>query len=128
VAEELRLDNSVVFLDHVPVEDLVLLYNAARMHVHPSFYEGFGLPPLEAMACGTPTIVANVSSLPEVVGDAGILVSPEHTEGWTVAMWRLLTDDSLHQELSEKGLKRAKLFSWEKAAGEALDLYRRLAG
>jgi glycosyltransferase involved in cell wall biosynthesis len=128
VAEELHLDNSVVFLDHVPIEDLVLLYNAARMHVHPSFYEGFGLPPLEAMACGTPTIVANVSSLPEVVGDAGMLISPEHTEGWTVAMWRLLTDDSLHQELSEKGLKRAKLFSWEKAAVEVLDLYRRLAG
>lgn len=128
VAEELRLDDTVVFLDHVPVQDLVLLYNAARMHVHPSFYEGFGLPPLEAMSCGTPTIVANVSSLPEVVGDAGLLVSPEHTEGWTVAMWRLLTDDSLHQELSEKGLKRAKIFSWKKAALEALDLYRRLSG
>jgi glycosyltransferase involved in cell wall biosynthesis len=128
VADELRLDDSVVFLDHVPVQDLVVLYNAARMHVHPSFYEGFGLPPLEAMSCGTPTIVANVSSLPEVVGDAGLLVSPEHTEGWTVAMWRLLTDDSLYQELSEKGLKRAKIFSWQKAALETLDLYRRLSG
>ncbi len=128
VAEELELNDTVVFLGHVPLEDLVLLYNAARMHVHPSFYEGFGLPPLEAMTCGTPTIVANVSSLPEVVGDAGLLVSPEHTEGWTVAMWRLLTDDSLHQEMSQKGLKRAKLFSWERAARETLNLYRRMSG
>jgi glycosyltransferase involved in cell wall biosynthesis len=128
VAEELKLDNSVAFLGHVPVEDLVLLYNGARMHVHPSLYEGFGLPPLEAMACGTPTIVANVSSLPEVVADAGMLVDPEHMEGWTVAMWRLLTDDTLHEELSEKGLKRAKVFSWEKAARDTLDLYKRLAG
>lgn len=127
VAEELELGDNVVFLGHVPVEDLVLLYNGACMHVHPSFYEGFGLPPLEAMACGTPTIVANVSSLPEVVGDAGLLVAPEHIEGWTVAMWRMLTDDALHAELSEKGLKRAKLFSWEKAARETLTLYKRLA-
>jgi len=128
VADELELGDSVVFLGHVPVDDLVVLYNAARMHAHPSFYEGFGLPPLEAMTCGTPTIVANVSSLPEVVGDAALLIGPEHTEGWTVAMWRLLTDDSLHAELAEKGLKRARLFSWEKAAQRTLDLYSRLAG
>jgi glycosyltransferase involved in cell wall biosynthesis len=128
VADELELNDAVAFLGHVPLEDLVLLYNGARMHVHPSFYEGFGLPPLEAMTCGTPTIVANVSSLPEVVGDAGLLVSPEHTDGWTVAMWRLLTDDSLHEEMSQKGLKRAKLFSWERAARETLALYRRISG
>jgi glycosyltransferase involved in cell wall biosynthesis len=79
------------------------------------------------MACGTPTIVANVSSLPEVVADAALLVAPENVEGWTVAMWRLLTDDSLHAELSEKGLKRAKIFSWEKAARMTLDLYKHLA-
>jgi glycosyltransferase involved in cell wall biosynthesis len=128
VADELELGDSVAFLGHVPLGDLALLYNTARMHVHPSFYEGFGLPPLEAMACGTPTIVANVSSLPEVVADAGLLIAPEHTEGWTVAMWRVLTDDSLHAELSEKGLKRAKVFSWEKAARQTLDLYKRLIG
>jgi glycosyltransferase involved in cell wall biosynthesis len=128
VADELELGDAVAFLGHVPVGDLALLYNAARMHVHPSFYEGFGLPPLEAMACGTPTIVANVSSLPEVVADAGLLVAPEHTEGWTVAMWRVLTNDSLHAELSEKGLERAKAFSWEKAACQTLDLYKRLIG
>jgi len=126
VTDTLKLNDDVLFLGHAPMHDLVLLYNAARVHVHPSFYEGFGLPPLEAMICGTPTIVANVSSLPEVVGDAGLLLAPEDVEGWTVAMWRVLTDESLHSELAEKGLKRAQLFSWEKAARETLDLYQRL--
>lgn len=125
-AEALDLGDHVRFLGHIPTEDLVLLYNAARVLVHPSFYEGFGLPPLEAMRCGTPTVVANVSSLPEVVGDASLLVAPDDVEGWTVAMWRVLTDESLHAEFSEKGLKRAELFSWEKAARETLDLYQRL--
>ncbi len=126
VTESLNLGDEVAFLGHVPTEDLVLLYNTAEALVHPSYYEGFGLPPLEAMACGTPTIVANVSSLPEVVGDASLLVAPDHVEGWTVAMWRVLTDDSLHSELSAKGLKRAQLFSWKKAARATLDLYKRL--
>lgn len=126
VAETLNLGDDVTFLGHVPIEDLVMLYNAAQVHVHPSFYEGFGLPPLEAMACGTPTIVANVSSLPEVVGDASVLVAPDDVEGWTVAMWRVLTDGSLRAQLSEKGLKRAQVFSWKKAARETLDLYKRL--
>jgi glycosyltransferase involved in cell wall biosynthesis len=126
VTETLKLNDDVLFLGHVPMNDLALLYNAARVHVHPSFYEGFGLPPLEAMSCGTPTIVANVSSLPEVVGDAGLLVDPEDVEAWTVAMWRVLADKSLHSELAEKGLKRAQLFSWEKAARETLGLYSRL--
>ncbi len=126
ITETLRLNDDVLFLGHVPTNDLVLLYNAARVHVHPSFYEGFGLPPLEAMSCGTPAIVANVSSLPEVVGDAGLLVAPEDVEAWTVAMWRVLTDESLRSELTKKGLKRAQLFSWEKAARETLRLYQRL--
>ena len=73
-----------------------------------AYYEGFGLPPLEAMACGTPTIVSNVSSLPEVVGDAALLVNPRDTEEIAVAMHRLLTDDELHAELREKGIQRAR--------------------
>jgi glycosyltransferase involved in cell wall biosynthesis len=95
VIEELNLSNIVRFLGAVPNEELVYLYNAAKLFVLPSFYEGFGLPPLEAMACGTPVIVSNVSSLPEVVGDAGILVNPEDVEGLTVAMWRVLGDNNL---------------------------------
>ncbi len=126
LTEKLNLKDEVLYLGRVSVQDLLLLYNAAQLLVHPALYEGFGLPPLEAMACGTPTIVAHVSSLPEVVGDAALLVDPEDECAWTVAIWRVLTDDSLRAELREKGLKRARLFSWEKAARETLGLYRSL--
>ena len=127
LVEELRFGGRVRFLGRVPLRDLVLLYNAAWMHVHPSYYEGFGLTPLEAMACGTPTIVSNVSSLPEVVGDAGLLVNPEDPEELAVAMWRLLSDSALRDTLREKGLRRAALFSWEKAARQHLEVYRQVA-
>jgi len=100
----------------------------AQVLVLPSVYEGFGLPPLEAMACGTPVIAANVSSLPEVVGDAGILVDPTATDELTVAIWRALSDQALRQELIAKGYRRAACFSWERAARETLELYRRVAG
>jgi glycosyltransferase involved in cell wall biosynthesis len=125
VIEELKLSDTVRFLGGVPNEELIYLYSAARLFVLPSFYEGFGLPPLEAMACGTPVIVSNVSSLPEVVGDAGILVNPDDVEELTVAMWRVLTDENLRREMYEKGLRRAKTFSWERAARETLAKSRR---
>ncbi len=128
LVNRLGLARRVHFLGRVSDEELVWLYNAGRMLVFPSFYEGFGLPPLEAMACGMPVIVSNVSSLPEVVVDAGLLVDPTNTDELTVAMWRLLSDDALRQELIAKGLKRAALFSWERAARETLALYRRVAG
>jgi glycosyltransferase involved in cell wall biosynthesis len=122
----LKLTDSTFFLGRVPDDDLHKLYVGARCHVHPAYYEGFGLPPLEAMACGTPTIVSNVSSLPEVVGDAAVLVNPRDTEEIAVAMHRLLTDDDLHAELSEKGLQRARTFRWEKAALRTLEVYRQV--
>ncbi len=122
--EELGLEERVHFLGRVPDQDLRRLYVAARCHVHPAFYEGFGLPPLEAMACGTPTIVSNVSSLPEVVGDAALLVDPNNWEEIAVAIHRLLTDQDLHAELRAKGLERAKVFSWRRAARETLEVYR----
>jgi glycosyltransferase involved in cell wall biosynthesis len=124
----LNLDDRVRFVGRVPSEDLLYLYNAAQLLVHPSFYEGFGLPPLEAMTCGTPIIASNVSALPEVVGDAAILIDPHDVEGLTVAMWRVLTDQDLRASLAAKGLKRAKMFSWQRAAQETLDLYRRVVG
>ncbi len=124
---KLGLQERVRFLGSVSPEDLLGLYNAARLLVHPAFYEGFGLPPLEAMACGTPVVVSNTSSLPEVVGDAALLVEPTDVDGMTVAMWRLLSDEALRQEMIDKGLKRARLFSWRKAALETLDIYHRLA-
>lgn len=122
--ERLSLEDDVLFLKKVPVADLLHLYNAARVLVMPSFYEGFGRPALEAMACGTPVIVSNVSSLPEVVGDAGILVSPHDPEDIAVAIWRVLSDAQLREEMRAKGLSRATCFSWERAAQQTLDVYR----
>lgn len=123
-----NLADRVCFLGSVPSQELEYLYNAARVFALPSFYEGFGLPPLEAMSSGTPVVVSNVSSLPEVVGDAGLLEDPNDVEGWTVALNRVLTDDKLYAELSAKSLKRAQHFSWERAARETLNVYRQVAG
>ncbi len=122
----LKLSDSTFFVGRVPDSELHKLYVGARAHIHVAHYEGFGLPPLEAMACGTPTIVSNVSSLPEVVGDAALLVNPRDSEEIAVAMHRLLTDDALHAELCEKGLQRARTFSWEKAAQRTLEVYRQV--
>ncbi len=122
--ERLCLQDDVLFVKHVPTADLLHLYNAARALVMPSFYEGFGRPALEAMACGTPVIASNVSSLPEVVGDAGILVSPQEPEDIAVAICRVLNDAQLREEMRAKGLSRAACFSWEKAAQQTLDVYR----
>ncbi len=127
LVQRLDLARWVKFLGRVPDEELHKLYVAARCHIHPAHYEGFGLPPLEAMACGTPTIVSNNSSLPEVVGDAALLFDPHDMEEMAVAMQRLLIDDNLHAELSEKGLQRSRVFSWERAARRTLDVYRKVA-
>ncbi len=124
--DRLKLSDQVRFLGRVPSADLPFLYNAARLLVHPSFYEGFGLPPLEAMACGTPVVVSNVSAMPEVVGDAGLLVDPNDISEMTVGMYRVLTDDQLRQEMIHKGLARAACFSWDKAARQTLELYARV--
>ena len=121
--EKLNLQKDVIFTGYVPDEDLPALYNAADLFVYPSLYEGFGLPPLEAMACGTPVITSNTSSLPEVVGDAGIMVNPYDVDELANKMYEVLTNDGLGEELSKKGLERAKLFSWKKCAEEHLKVY-----
>jgi len=123
--EELGVQDRVFCLGRVPTVDLVWLYNTARAFAFPSFYEGFGLPPLEAMACGTPVVVSNVSSLPEVVGDAALKVDPEEVDELTVALWRLVSDEALRTDLIEKGLRRASTFSYEKMARETLAVYHR---
>ena len=123
---ELGLEENTFFLGRVTDEELHNLYVGARCHIHPALYEGFGLPPLEAMACGTPTIVSNVSSLPEVVNDAALLVRPDDHEEIAVALHRLLTDADLHTELSRKGLQQAALFSWDKAALSTLNVYQQV--
>lgn len=125
--DKYHLRERVCFLGSVDNESLASLYNAARVFALPSFYEGFGLPPLEAMACGTPVIVSNTSSLPEVVGDAGVLVDPNDVEAWSAALARVLSDPELHAEMSEKGKRRASLFSWERAARDTLSVYRKVA-
>lgn len=124
--EALDLEKHVAFLGRVPSEDLVYLYNATRLFVHPSFYEGFGLTPLEAMTCGAPVIVSNTAALPEIVGDAGMMINPHDIDGLTVAMWRMLTEEDLRQDHIDKGLKRAKKFSWEKAAEQTLEVYHKI--
>jgi len=127
LTEELGLGQDVIFLGRVSTEELLWLYNTAQLLVAPSIYEGFGLTPLEAMACGTPVVVSNVSALPEVVGDAGLLVNPKETDEIAVAIWRELTDEKLRKCLIQKGLKRAQQFSWEKAARQTLELYHSLS-
>ena len=122
----LGIEQQVIFTGFVPEDDLIALYNAAEIFIFPSLYEGFGLPPLEAMACGTPVISSNASSLPEVVGKAGIYIDPHSPEELTHAITTLLVDDALRQQLQGKGLERASLFSWENTARQTLDVYEKI--
>lgn len=125
--EELGLRERVQFVGYVEEEELPLWYAAANVFVFPSIYEGFGMPPLEAMACGTPVIASNSSSLPEVVGDAGITVPPHDPAGFAEAIDRVLSDAELRQELRERGLAQARRFSWRTTAERTLAAYQDVA-
>lgn len=125
--EELDLKKDVIFTGYVPDEDLVKIYNAADLFVFPSIYEGFGLPPLEAMACGCPVITSNTSSLPEVVGDAGVTVDPYDDKALADEMHRILSNDGFKTELSKKSLERAELFSWRQTAKETWNVYEEVS-
>ena len=114
------------FLGIVPEEDLPVLYSGSSVFVFPSLYEGFGLPLVEAMACGVPVIASNTSSVPEVVGDAALLVSPTEPEAFAEAILRVRSDDSLRKALIEKGLNRAAGFGWDRAASQLLDCFGRV--
>ena len=120
---ELGIAGSVIFTGFVEDEDLPYLYAGADFFVYPSFYEGFGIPVLEAMACGTPVIASNTSSIPEVAGDAALLVDPHSDAELSASILRLAGDERLRQELRERGLSRAALFSWEKTVNETLKVY-----
>jgi glycosyltransferase involved in cell wall biosynthesis len=124
---DLRLEDRVHFTDYLPQDDLPVLLTGARAFVLPSLYEGFGFPILEAMACGTPVICSNVSSLPEVAGDAAMLVNPLDTGQLASAMHRLLHDDALAKDLAARGLTQASLFSWERCAQQVLALLCQVA-
>ena len=124
LARDADLVDAVRFVGGASAEELLLLYNGALALAYPSLYEGFGLPPLEAMACGTPVLCADTSSLPEVVGDAGLLLPPLDVDAWAGTLARVVSDQGLRLELGRRGLARAALFSWRKAAAETLAVYR----
>jgi glycosyltransferase involved in cell wall biosynthesis len=123
LVNELRLSQETAFIGTVSAEELLWLYNAARFLAFPSLYEGFGLPPLEAMSCGTPVVATNAGSVPEVVGNAGLLVDPRDVDGWAEALARLWSDTALQEDLRTRGLERAAHFSWERAAQQTLEVY-----
>jgi glycosyltransferase involved in cell wall biosynthesis len=118
-----KLHKHVRFFGFVPDATLAILYRLARVFVFPSLYEGFGLPPLEAMASGTPVITSNVSSLPEVVGDAAMLIDPYQPDAIAGAMRRVLTEDRLHDDMRERGLIRAREFSWGRSVKRVREIY-----
>jgi glycosyltransferase involved in cell wall biosynthesis len=118
------LQSNVRFTGFVPDEDLPALYNGADLFCYLSLYEGFGLPVLEAMACGTPVITSNTSSLPEVAREAALLVNPYQVEDIVVAMRAVLSNHNLAQDLRERGLRRAAQFSWDRTARETIAVYQ----
>lgn len=117
------VEDRVIFTGFVPDEDLPALYSTAKCFVYPSYFEGFGLPPLEAMQCGTPVIAGDRTSLPEVVGDAGLLVDPFDVNAIASALQRIISDDKLREDLRRKGLERASKFSWTEAARQTIDVF-----
>lgn len=120
------LQNRITFTDHVSEDELTTIYDMADVLVFPSLYEGFGLPPLEAMASGTPVICSNISSLPEVVGSAGITVNPCDVDALAKAIIRVLGSDALQRKMKADGLEQAKQFSWEKCARETEKVYNKV--
>ncbi len=118
--------DSIILPGYVAAEDKALWYAAAAAFVYPSIYEGFGLPPLEAMACGTPVIVSNAASLPEVVGDAGLLIAPEDVSDWAAALQRVWSDAAYRAELADRGTRQAAKFTWLETARQTMIAYRHI--
>jgi glycosyltransferase involved in cell wall biosynthesis len=123
--KKLKLENQVQFIGFVTDEHLPALYSAASVFAFPSLYEGFGLPPLEAMACGVPVVVSNTSSLPEVVGDAAELIDPTDVDELAAAILKVLDFDSVRHRLINQGQLRAQGFSWRTAAQQLLQYYNK---
>jgi glycosyltransferase involved in cell wall biosynthesis len=127
ILRRLRLDSRIQVRSDVRNDELVALYNRAEALVFPSLYEGFGLPVLEAMACGCPVLCSNVTALPEVAGDAALFIEPRNDDAIAGAMRRVVEDHNLRQSLSERGLQRAALFDWRKTVVETVLAYREIA-
>jgi glycosyltransferase involved in cell wall biosynthesis len=126
--ESLGLSGRVHFAGYVPQADLTAIYNAAAVFVFPSLHEGFGLAALEALACGTPVVCSNTASLPEVTGDAALLVDPQDHGAIAAAIARLLDEPELSQLLGRAGVERAQSFTWEACARQTIEVYRRVLG
>ena len=124
--ERLKLQKDIIFTGYLEDQTLCCFYQNASIFVFPSLYEGFGIPVLEAMACGTPVVASNVCSLPEVVKDNGILVNPYDVEDIANGIYKVLKDNNLRQKLIKKGLCYVKDFSWEKSAQKHIEVYEKV--
>lgn len=122
----LNITSNVIFTGFVQEELLPVFYNSCSVFVYPSIYEGFGLPPLEAMSCGAPVITSDISSIPEVVGNGGILIDPFDMKSIMYSLEALLNDESIRKELSDKALKRASQFSWKKTSEQTIEIYKKI--
>jgi glycosyltransferase involved in cell wall biosynthesis len=124
--EALGLQERVQFTGYIPQADLPIVYNLASLFVYPTLYEGFGLPALEAMACGTPVVTSNVASLPEIIGEAGVLIPPGDQQALSQALQDVLSDPGLQTHLAIKGPQQASQFTWERTARQTLQVYRQV--
>ncbi len=122
IAKNSLRQKDIIFAGSIEKEDKPALYNLAEVFVYPSFFEGFGFPPLEAMACGTPTIVSNTTSLPEIAGEAALMVDPYNINEIAIAMKKVLTNEGLRRQMKDRGLALAKKFSWENCAEETFKI------
>jgi glycosyltransferase involved in cell wall biosynthesis len=123
IVRESYFKDDIIFIDFVSEEDLVFLYNGAAVFLYPSSYEGFGIPPLEAMACGVPVVTSNTTSIPEIVGNAALMINPENGEELKAALIRILNEEGLRHDLISRGLEQVKKFSWMRLARETLSIY-----
>lgn len=122
--DDIKLTSNIITLGYLPRADVAILTSAATALLYPSIYEGFGLPPLEAISSGVPVLISNQSSLPEIIGDAGVMVNPDDVEGASLAMQKLYICEDFRNELISKGLKRSLYYSWQKCAEQTLNVYK----
>lgn len=125
-SQDLNIEDSVLFPGFIPIEHLPVLYNASELLVYPSFYEGFGLPPIEAMACGTPVITSNVTSIPEVIEDCAVFINPHDVDELSKAIYNVFNDDKLRENLVIRGLIRSSELNWRKTAKDTLIAYNKI--